>query len=69
VQRVADREGVRSDEAREHARAVLATLEDMSTDRLAYVRAQLSPDYEDLFAGQADGAAAAPATGRSARRD
>ncbi|HEX2103699.1 MAG TPA: MMPL family transporter, partial [Solirubrobacteraceae bacterium] len=67
VRRVGRREGVSMEEAREHARAVLTTLEDSTTDRLAYVRAQLSPDYEELFAGRADGAAPG-ATDRSARR-
>jgi putative drug exporter of the RND superfamily len=68
VRRVGEREGVPTAEAREHARAVLTTLEDTTTDGLAYVRAQLSPDYEELFAGRADGRGPAP-TGRSARRD
>jgi uncharacterized protein (DUF2267 family) len=68
VRRVGRREGVSVDEAREHARAVLATLEDTSPDRLAYVRAQLSPDYEELFRGRADGGAPAP-TDRAERRD
>jgi hypothetical protein len=68
VRRVGEREGVPTAEAREHARAVLTTLEDTTTDGLAYVRAQLSPDYEELFAGRADGRGPAP-TDRSARRD
>jgi putative drug exporter of the RND superfamily len=68
VRRVGERAGVSDADAREHARAVMTTLEDTTTDRLAYVRAQLTPDYEELFAGRADGDAPAP-TGRSARRD
>jgi uncharacterized protein (DUF2267 family) len=68
VRRVGERAGVPRVEAREHARAVLTTLEDTTPDSLAYVRAELSPDYEDLFAGRADGATPAP-TDRSARRD
>jgi RND superfamily putative drug exporter len=55
VRRVAEREGVPEPEARIHARAVLTALEDTSADDLAYLRGQLSDDYEDLFA-----AAAAP---------
>jgi uncharacterized protein (DUF2267 family) len=57
VRRVGEREGVPAADARRHARAVLTTLEDEAEDRLAYLRAQLSPDYEELFAGRADGAA------------
>jgi RND superfamily putative drug exporter len=68
VRRVGEREGVPSADAREHARAVLATLEDATADRLAYVRAELSPDFEELFAGRADGARAESAMDRSARR-
>jgi uncharacterized protein (DUF2267 family) len=68
VRRVGEREGVPNAEAREHARAVLTTLEDTTADRLAYVRAQLTSDYQELFAGRADGDAPAP-TDRSARRD
>jgi hypothetical protein len=49
---------------------VLTALEDTTVDRLAYLRAQLSDDYEPLFRGASDGAVAAPAaTGRSARPD
>jgi uncharacterized protein (DUF2267 family) len=62
VHRVGEREGVPDADARDHARAVLTTLEDTTSDRLAYVRAQLSEDYAPLF--DSDGA-----TGRSARRD
>jgi len=68
VRRVGERAGVPATDARAHARAVLATLEDTTTDRLAYVRAELSPDYEELFAGRADGAGPASAD-RSAHRD
>jgi len=50
VHRVAEREGVPGPEARVHARAVLTALEDTSADGLAYLRGQLSDDYEDLFA-------------------
>jgi RND superfamily putative drug exporter len=57
VRRVGERAGVPDVEARAHARAVLTTLEDTTADRLAYLRAQLSPDYEDLFRGSADGRA------------
>jgi len=67
VRRMSDREGVPEAEARDHARAVLTTLEDVSADRLAYLRAQLSPDYNDLFRGSADGAAA-PARAAAADR-
>jgi RND superfamily putative drug exporter len=59
VLRVADREGVAPEEAREHTRAVLRTLEDATADRMAYVRAQLSPDFQGLFRERTDGAAAA----------
>jgi len=69
VRRMGEREGVPDDVAREHARAVLTTLEDATVDRLAYVRAQLSEDYEPLFHDGADGAVATPATDRSAPRD
>ncbi|MEA2320529.1 MAG: putative drug exporter of the superfamily [Solirubrobacteraceae bacterium] len=68
VRRVSEREGVPEDEAALHARAVMTTLEDATTDRLAYIRAQLSPDFEELFEGRADGAVRAP-TDRSAPRD
>jgi uncharacterized protein (DUF2267 family) len=54
VRRMADRERVPIDEARVHAWAVLATLQDGSADGLAYLRAQLSEDYEPLFAGPSD---------------
>src|SRR6185503_9742927 len=50
VHRVAEREGVPEAEARVHARAVLTALEATSADDLAYLRGQLSDDYEDLFA-------------------
>jgi uncharacterized protein (DUF2267 family) len=75
VHRVSAREGVSDAEAREHARAVLTTLQDASADRLAYVRAQLSDDYGALFAHRPNGEgsrvvrAPAPATDRSAPRD
>jgi RND superfamily putative drug exporter len=64
VARMGEREGVPDATARVHAKAVLTTLEDNATDRLAYVRAQLSDDYGELFSGDADGAA--PVTDRSA---
>jgi putative drug exporter of the RND superfamily len=67
VARMGEREGVPDETARVHAKAVLTTLEDNATDRLAYVRAQLSDDYGELFSGEADGAA--PVTDRSARPD
>ena len=51
VRRMADREGVPVDEARVRAWAVLATLQDGSADGLAYLRAQLSEDYDPLFDG------------------
>jgi uncharacterized protein (DUF2267 family) len=54
VHRVAEREGVPEPEARRHARAVLTALEDTSADGLAYLRGQLSDDYEDLFAAGAE---------------
>jgi RND superfamily putative drug exporter len=66
IARMGEREGVSDTTARAHARAVLTTLEDNTTDRLAYVRAQLSDDYGVFFAGDADGAA--PVTDRSAPR-
>jgi putative drug exporter of the RND superfamily len=68
VHRMGEREGVPDHVARAHARAVLTTLEDTTVDRLAYVRAQLSDDYDDLFRAARDPGApeAAPATGRSA---
>jgi uncharacterized protein (DUF2267 family) len=80
VQRMADREQIPAAEAREHAHAVLATLEATTIDNLAYVRAQLSEDYDDLLdraperrPADPDPAPlselAAPPTGRSERRD
>jgi predicted RND superfamily exporter protein len=66
VARMGEREGVPDSTARAHARAVLTTLEDNTADRLAYVRAQLSDDYEPLFTDAADGAV--PVTDRSAPR-
>ncbi|MEA2392721.1 MAG: putative drug exporter of the superfamily [Solirubrobacteraceae bacterium] len=49
VRRVGDREGVPDADALEHARAVLATLDEAVAGDLAYVRAQLSADYAPLF--------------------
>jgi RND superfamily putative drug exporter len=70
VHRMGEREGVSDEVARAHARAVLSALEDTTVDRLAYVRAQLSADYDPLFRGSADGAVPArAATDRSARPD
>jgi RND superfamily putative drug exporter len=60
LRRMSEREGVPPEEARRHARAVMTTLEDSTTDRLAYIRAQLSPDFEAMFDGPTDGRAAAP---------
>jgi RND superfamily putative drug exporter len=54
VHRVAEREGVPEAEARVHARAVFTALADTSADDLAYLRGQLSDDYEDLFATDAE---------------
>jgi RND superfamily putative drug exporter len=54
VRRLADREGVPISEARVRAWAVLATLRDGSADGLAYLRAQLSEDYDPLFDGPGD---------------
>jgi uncharacterized protein (DUF2267 family) len=42
-------EGVSQDEMRAYAGAVLTTLEEATPDHLAYVRAQLSDDYDPLF--------------------
>jgi putative drug exporter of the RND superfamily len=50
VRRVGDREGVPDAEAFDHARAVLATLDEAVAGDLAYVRAQLSSDYDRLLA-------------------
>jgi RND superfamily putative drug exporter len=78
LRRMSEREGVSPEEARRHARAVMTTLEDSTTDHLEYIRAQLSPDFQELFEGPTDGRAAAPAddgeppaaaTDRPARRD
>ena len=44
-------EGVSTDEMRGYAAAVLTTLEEAAPDDLAYVRAQLSEDYDPLFNG------------------
>jgi RND superfamily putative drug exporter len=52
VRRVGEREGVGDDEAAEHARAVLATLNEAVAGDLDYVRAQLSADYDALFRGR-----------------
>jgi putative drug exporter of the RND superfamily len=49
VRRVAEREGVGDREAADHARAVLATLDEAIAGDLDYVRAQLSDDYAPLF--------------------
>jgi RND superfamily putative drug exporter len=68
VHRMGEREGVSDATARDHARAVLTTLEDSTADRLAYVRAQLTDDYGPFFSDPGDGAAAAP-TDRSERPD
>jgi RND superfamily putative drug exporter len=67
VRRVGERADVPDAEAREHARAVLTTLESTTADRLAYLRAQLSPDYEELFSGAADGRAPVAPADRAAR--
>jgi RND superfamily putative drug exporter len=48
-------EGVSTDEMRAYASAVLTTLEEASPDDLAYVRAQLSDDYDALFNGTGSG--------------
>jgi RND superfamily putative drug exporter len=45
-------EGVSTDEMRGYATAVLTTLEEAAPDDLAYVRAQLSDDYDALFNGR-----------------
>jgi uncharacterized protein (DUF2267 family) len=45
-------EGVSTDEMRGYAAAVLTTLEEAVPDDLAYVRAQLSEDYDPLFNGR-----------------
>ncbi|MEY2532428.1 MAG: putative drug exporter of the superfamily [bacterium] len=66
LRRMSEREGVSEAEAAEHARAVMTTLEDGTTDRLEYIRAQLSPDFDELFSGRADGGAPPP-TDRPAR--
>ncbi len=42
-------DGVSEDEMRDYATAVLTTLEEAAPDDLAYVRAQLSDDYDRLF--------------------
>jgi RND superfamily putative drug exporter len=52
VRRVGQREGVGDEEAAEHARAVLATLDEAVAGDLDYVRAQLSADYAALFDGR-----------------
>jgi putative drug exporter of the RND superfamily len=49
-------DGVTTEEMRGYASAVLTTLEEAAPDNLAYVRAQLSDDYDPLF-----DASAAPA--------
>jgi len=41
--------GISTDEMRGYASAVLTTLEEAAPDDLAYVRAQLSDDYDALF--------------------
>jgi RND superfamily putative drug exporter len=48
-------EGVSTDEMRGYASAVLTTLEEVAPDDLAYVRAQLSDDYDPLFNGTGSG--------------
>jgi uncharacterized protein (DUF2267 family) len=45
-------EGVSTDAMRGYATAVLTTLEEAAPDDLAYVRAQLSGDYDSLFNGK-----------------
>jgi RND superfamily putative drug exporter len=64
VRRVGEREGVGDDAAAEHARAVLATLDEAVAGDLDYIRAQLSPDYATLL----DGPAAEPVISTSSRR-
>lgn len=49
VRRIGNREGVDEGEAADHARAVLATLDEAIAGDLDYVRAQLSDDYTTLF--------------------
>jgi hypothetical protein len=53
-------EGVSEAEMRGYATAVLTTLGEASPDDLAYIRAQLSDDYDALF-----DASAAPSTSDS----
>jgi uncharacterized protein (DUF2267 family) len=45
-------EGVSTEQMRGYASAVLSTLEEAAPDDLAYVRAQLSDDYDPLFDGR-----------------
>ena len=49
VHRVGEREGVEDHDAADHARAVIATLDEAIAGDLDYVRAQLSDDYAPLF--------------------
>jgi RND superfamily putative drug exporter len=63
VRRVGEREGVNDDEAAVHVRAVLAALDEAVAGDLAYVHAQLSPDYAPLFDAR-DEARASPAPSR-----
>lgn len=49
VRRVGEREGIGDDEAARHVRAVLAALDEAVAGDLAYVHAQLTPDYARLF--------------------
>jgi RND superfamily putative drug exporter len=49
--------GVSQDEMRDFAGAVLTTLEEAAPDDLAYVRAQLSDDYDPLFPRNAQASA------------
>jgi uncharacterized protein (DUF2267 family) len=51
VQRVAEREGITPDQAREHIRAVLATLHDAVDDEYFDVRVQLPPSYASVLPG------------------
>jgi uncharacterized protein (DUF2267 family) len=55
VGRVAEREGASPEEARNHARAVFATLREAVGEELYDVTVQLPPDYAVLWAGPAAG--------------
>ena len=61
LRRVSERESATGADALDHTRAVLATLDEIVAGGLAYVRPQLTADYEPLFEPVADPVEPTPA--------